>query len=154
MKTALEVLMPFGFVYEYPGYFSLQTKNDVDYTIAVSGESCKINVPTDFKFTVQVMQFGKLVYDVEVHGVETALKECIAFQFATILKQWLLPSEVELMKKRNQIEKRENVCHSHDFCDANVAMEEAMEVFRTSSEKDESNLWNDSWKIATQKFFS
>jgi hypothetical protein len=76
----------------------------------------------------------------------------IAIRLATVLAAWLTPEEWVEMRKRNAVQTDSAICHSHDFCDANMAMCEAFESVtgRTPDVDDEaiSKLWNDAWDIA------
>jgi hypothetical protein len=51
----------------------------------------------------------------------------LAGEFTRILKSWAKPGEWETMVKDNAAEKDDGICHSHDFCDANMAMAEAFQ---------------------------
>jgi len=51
--------------------------------------------------------------------------QLIASRFDSILREWLLPDEYSDMVQENKEDPDTNVCHSHDYCDANVAMMEA-----------------------------
>lgn len=53
-----------------------------------------------------------------------AVKDAAAF--VRILRKWLTPEEFAEMQARNSAEKLAGVCHSHDFCDANMAMHAAI----------------------------
>ncbi|HDR9188651.1 TPA: hypothetical protein QDB51_002726 [Burkholderia vietnamiensis] len=54
----------------------------------------------------------------------------------------------------NRQEENEGVCHSHDYCDANMLMLEVFEENNLSIE-DESNhaLWNEVWELAKKNEF-
>ncbi len=41
-----------------------------------------------------------------------------------MLKTWLSPEEMQEVVCRNEGEHDPTICHSHDFCDANMAMHE------------------------------
>lgn len=47
-----------------------------------------------------------------------------------------------------------NVCHSHDFCDANQVMIDAMGKFGLEYSADHNALINEAWEIAKQAEFS
>lgn len=77
----------------------------------------------------------------------------LADRFAAILRQWLTPAEFAEMVARNRAtDKRAGVCHSHDFCDANMAMDQAWrEVVGTEIDADDeaqATLWNEAWDLA------
>ena len=65
----------------------------------------------------------------------------------------LSPEEIELVIARNAAEKDPNICHSHDFCDANVVL---LDVFLAHGmdPADEGgmekwgNLWDETWTLA------
>jgi hypothetical protein len=49
--------------------------------------------------------------------------DVMAVEFSTVLKTWLSPEELEEVVRRNDKDDL-IICHSHDFCDANMAMHE------------------------------
>lgn len=51
----------------------------------------------------------------------------LAADFAHHLYDYLLPHEMAEVVRRNAQETDPGVCHSHDFCDANVAMLDALD---------------------------
>jgi hypothetical protein len=52
--------------------------------------------------------------------------DTLAAEFARILRDWLTPAELADVVDRNKNESNiDGVCHTHDFCDANIAMMEA-----------------------------
>ena len=52
----------------------------------------------------------------------------LAFVFAGVLRAHLDDDDWKIMKLENAQDPTSNVCSSHDFCDANAAMEQALEV--------------------------
>lgn len=108
-----------------------------------------------------------------------ALKVChlcaveVAKEFSRILCRWLPPVEIAEAVRRNTTEPagsttrmpRRAFCHSHDFCDANMAMYEAFnnlgitvsgdaEDCESSEWLASSVLWNAAWTIAFKAGFS
>lgn len=84
----------------------------------------------------------------------------LAVKFCDILQEWLTDDELELVVARNdaRVDKNDGVCHSHDFCDANMAMDEAWSsMFQndvdTTSDAD-LDLWNAAWDLAKFKNFN
>lgn len=87
--------------------------------------------------------------------------EKIAAEFTAILKEWLGEDFKEVVE-RNRTETDSGICHSHDFCDANMAMEEAFkkvvgrEPFLSEDEgeaqekrtEEDSAVWSAAWDIA------
>lgn len=64
---------------------------------------------------------------------------------------------IEEVVRRNRDEAEPGICHSHDFCDANVVMEMAF-VQTLSREPDlssdrDTKLWNDAWNEAKRNGF-
>lgn len=51
--------------------------------------------------------------------------ETLAAEFARIVGQWLTPAEFKQMREDNQT-LGAGLCASHDYCDANMAMDEAL----------------------------
>jgi hypothetical protein len=76
----------------------------------------------------------------------------IAMRFVQVLRNWLKPKEWLEMCERNAVQDNPGICHSHDFCDANMAMCEAFEsVVGKTPDADneiEAKLWSDAWKLA------
>lgn len=105
----------------------------------------------------------------------------IAKAFADVLGDWLTANQWAEMQRRNASPNRvEGVCHSHDFCDSNMAMAEAFEsvtgrepassyethydaatgqhVADDPAEEaqcvTDSALWNAAWNIAKPRYFT
>lgn len=85
-----------------------------------------------------------------------ALIETAGNRFAEILKDWLTEAEWEEMRRRNAAETEHGVCHSHDFCDANMAMAEALQesgvivIGDGVIDDDGVTIWNAAWDHATR----
>lgn len=87
----------------------------------------------------------------------------IAEAFAEVMRQWLTPAEFEEMRLRNT-RYGPQVCASHDFCDANMAMDAAFEGLQiptclyfpdNSREHEEAcKLWNEAWDLAKRLYFT
>jgi hypothetical protein len=62
------------------------------------------------------------------------------------------------MRRRNAASTDSNVCASHDFCDANVVMAEAvrMVIGREVDHMNEADtaIWNRAWKLAYNRHLS
>jgi hypothetical protein len=83
--------------------------------------------------------------------------EQFAREFSVVLRSWLTPAQMEEVIARNKAETDPRICHSHDFCDANMAMNE---VFLDKhgldlNAEDEAHvtLWNEAWDIAKANDF-
>ncbi len=76
----------------------------------------------------------------------------LSIEFSKILREWLGAEVIQQINKLNETEDNLSICHSHDFCDANLAMAEAFE--KVHGEKPEINSdksiekWNSAWKEA------
>lgn len=96
------------------------------------------------------------------------LENKIALEFSRVLREWLTPEEMADVVATN---KRDNpgdsICASHNYCDANMAMELAFHnldlktCFDVSDEGEETpeyieanRLWNEAWSIAKASGFT
>jgi len=85
--------------------------------------------------------------------------EKIARRFSKILLHWLGIEKMYEVVKQNQKYQQDgitNICASHDYCDANMAMDKAMEdcSIDFSLQNDEHvKLWNDAWSLAKSNEF-
>jgi len=59
--------------------------------------------------------------------LETMTAEDLAKAFAKVLREWLSNEEMHSINVANWSSTDPNVCASHDFCDANMAMDEAIQ---------------------------
>lgn len=85
------------------------------------------------------------------------LKVKIARAFCRILHTWLTPCQMQQVVLRNRT-RPEGVCHSHDFCDPNVAMDDAFKKVRgrrMNAQRDSDlNLWIAAWDLAIKAEFN
>lgn len=95
--------------------------------------------------------------------------ESLAREFASTVLDYIGPEKLIVAIIRNRSESSPLVCHSHDFCDANMAMESAFyEVFEraplmecdaaegrcTAAESDaDLDAWNEAWEMARSREF-
>jgi hypothetical protein len=86
--------------------------------------------------------------------------EIVATEFSKVLRTWLTPAEMSEVVSRNSQQQDPNICHSHDFCDANMAMDEALQSFGVDitaegglQDDNLIDLWNASWGIAKAREF-
>lgn len=82
--------------------------------------------------------------------METTAK--ISTKFVELLAAHLSDAQWKQMCQANLHETNPSICHSHDFCDANVVMQEAFEAvmeraFNHDSESD-SETFNKAWELA------
>lgn len=85
----------------------------------------------------------------------------VAAEFGRVLREWLSPKKMRLaIAKNREYGPGSKICASHDYCDANMAMNEAMEsldiaVFdKEGSISDQAtDIWNAAWDIAKANEF-
>lgn len=84
----------------------------------------------------------------------------LANKFSEVLQEWLTDDMIQEINRRNDLEPNENICHSHDFCDANEAMLEAMDrldidwIFADEEGKGkQTDLLNKAWDRAKANNF-
>ena len=90
------------------------------------------------------------------------MTEAIALEFSRLLRVELRTDKMrEIVKRKRKYDK--HTCASHDFCDANMVMEQAFHNLKLNTMlryKDGSprfikalNLWNGAWDMAKSKRF-
>ncbi|MDP2828662.1 MAG: hypothetical protein Q8O37_08650 [Sulfuricellaceae bacterium] len=84
--------------------------------------------------------------------------DVMAAEFSDLLKSWLSPEEMEEVVRRNEGEDDLNICHSHDFCDANMALHEVfmrhgMDVTDEQGASRFGQKWGEVWQLAKGKQF-
>jgi len=81
----------------------------------------------------------------------------LAGAFVGTLCRWLGPDKIREVRLRNSKETDHDVCHSHDFCDANMAMDAAMSECGIDTDATDHNdddfraLWTAAWNIAKER---
>lgn len=78
----------------------------------------------------------------------TIVPEELAVEFCRILNEWLSADELDEINRRNGLPEYETCCATHDFCDPNQAMAEALETFGVEFHSDRCDFINDAWAIA------
>ena len=85
----------------------------------------------------------------------------LAEQFSRVLRLWLNQEEMYQVVMRNR-RVDEGICHSHDFCDSNMAMHEAFVNLygrepdiggATVQSRGEILMWNTAWQLAKEREF-
>lgn len=83
--------------------------------------------------------------------MEDGRTEAIAREFSRVLKVWIGAENMDLLRQANDEEADEGICHSHDFCDANMAMQQAFQNLKL--DEDNVAMWNAAWDMAKEKRF-
>lgn len=112
------------------------------------------NAPDGEEFTVYA-------HEVEVLPVAqddlANLVPKLAGAFYATLTEWLTADELAEVRRRNATPEYAGVCASHDFCDANEAMEEAFRKVLgpvPARNEDATPLWNAAWTLARARFLT
>ena len=80
----------------------------------------------------------------------------LAHTFAGILQTTLQGNDIFTVIARNESETDPRICHSHDFCDANQCMIDALEIVGypyDGNDDAQSALIDEAWKIAADNCF-
>lgn len=144
------------------------------------GKRNDFEVPEAGKLTVQEMRDeGWAESDIESYlarfkaAAESPgpAPDAVAHAFADVLKEWLTPEQVAEANAKNKTDDYDDsVCASHDYCDANMAMDEAFKkvdpAFYAAAWADNeatggegkvwarmTDIWNEAWGIAKRADF-
>ena len=85
--------------------------------------------------------------------------EKLSKEFSKVLKSWLMKKQMaEVIRKNDTPEyKTGGLCASHDYCDANMAMDAAWKKVVGKSINFQNNtqvsLWNKAWTMAKENKF-
>ena len=77
----------------------------------------------------------------------------LAEKFVELLRAALTPSEFAEMADANANETNPDICHSHDYCDANQIMLDALQSLGIEYDAD-SALHSDAWTYAREELFT
>lgn len=81
--------------------------------------------------------------------------EQLSDEFCRILNERLTPEQIKEINRRNAVSENPACCASHDFCDANQAMIDALEVFGIEFDPETpTDLINAAWGIAQKRGFA
>jgi len=88
----------------------------------------------------------------------TPTPESLAREFSGALKDFLLPEEIGEIVRLNHEETDPRICHTHDFCDANVVMFDVfmkygMDIADEGGRDRWGQLWDESWTLAKASDF-
>lgn len=78
----------------------------------------------------------------------------LSMEFCRILSKWLEPSEIREINRRNAQPEYAGCCASHDFCDPNQAMIDALEAFGLEFHPELFDLVDTAWDLANERQFA
>lgn len=84
--------------------------------------------------------------------------ETLALEFSQGLHAYLTPEQMRDVVERNRSEPEQGICHSHDFCDANmflydVFVKYSMDPAAEGGVDQWGDLWDQAWNLAKSKEF-
>lgn len=84
--------------------------------------------------------------------------ELLAIEFSQALRSYLTHEEMTKIIRRNKKQTCQNICHSHDFCDANIVLHEVfmrhdMDIVDEGGVGRWGTLWDGAWSLAKSKEF-
>jgi hypothetical protein len=85
--------------------------------------------------------------------------EALAAEFSRVMRDYLSVAELQTAVALNAAETNPGICHTHDFCDANMAMDAAWchltgEDGIDADREVDARLWNDAWALAKAAGFT
>lgn len=78
----------------------------------------------------------------------------LAAEFCRCLRAELTADELADVVQTNRLETSPNICHSHDYCDANQTMLDAMAKWGLDFDAVTEGLINEAWELAKKAGFS
>jgi hypothetical protein len=85
-------------------------------------------------------------------------ESAIARRFADHLRESLSPEQWREMRLVNRGHTTDKICASHDYCDANMPMDEAFQEIIgheiDCSSDTETGIWNRAWDLAKERFLT
>lgn len=84
--------------------------------------------------------------------------DSLAMEFCHEMRATLTQEQMEQVLALNALEMNPNVCHSHDFCDANMVLNEVFVRHGMDATEDGGmgrwgDLWNQTWNLAKSRGF-
>lgn len=95
-------------------------------------------------------------YDKEGIKIQLPTPKEVANTFIAVLCAWLTSEEMQLIKEKQKNSTDPAVCYTHDYCDANLAMDQALNLhgIEVNIQSDAHvNLMNNSWSLAKKHNF-
>lgn len=107
-----------GLVYDGDAYIEGDAAEG--YTLTIYNES--FHLPADRLPELEIRLYQWAVDECGERETEDAETATLAVKFADLLPQYMGAQQFAQMRALNAAEQNPNVCHSHDFCDANEVM--------------------------------
>jgi len=84
--------------------------------------------------------------------------ETLALEFSQGLHAYMTPEQMKTVVERNRCEARSGICHSHDFCDANMILYEVFMKYGMNPADEggmdrHGDLWDQAWSLAKSREF-
>jgi len=79
--------------------------------------------------------------------------DALAAEFFRVLREWLTPEELAEINRRNSTPEYSESCASHDFCDPNQAMADALAAFGMEFDPSMCEYIYHAWTIARNSGF-
>jgi len=84
--------------------------------------------------------------------------EILAKEFSKSLKIALTNEEMTELVQKNRAEVNQGICHSHDYCDANMVLHEVfmrygMDVADEGGRERWGDMWDAAWNVAKSNEF-
>lgn len=94
----------------------------------------------------------------DTHTHQLPKIDALAVEFCDAMRKALTPEQMRQVVERNDTETDPGVCHSHDFCDANIVLHEVFMRHGIDSTKEDApsawvDLWNRTWDLAKARGF-
>ena len=96
-------------------------------------------------------------YDVQKVEMQITVQS-LALEFSHALRSELSAEEMRVVIQRNRAQLSPNICHSHDFCDANmvlhaVFLQHGMDAADEGGMDRWGELWDQAWNMAKAEEF-
>ena len=83
--------------------------------------------------------------------------DSICVEFIKVINEWLTDQQIAIVNERNAQPDMKGSCATHDFYDANMAMDEAFKKAMGGQidlqSDDDMFLWNEAWDLAKDNKF-
>ena len=138
---------------EHPDFDQREMQEDYRYSVSVWYDDGRILwTGNDPKEALQAYEF---------HASEYRRDKKIALEFIRLLIEEIGTDNFFEMLNRNRFEMDSGVCHSHDFCDANMVMDQAFtnvmgretDVCDGINDANDTQIWNRAWDMAKYHLF-